>query len=149
VVFSLNSFPKRWVSSSCTVNFITVLLESTTNMATVATHVVGKNPVGCNLIKTKSIFIVALAHSSQNQKPTNSFLPFKVSKNWRTEFENVDKIKLAQPALLYLQISEKWMSIFSVPKSYQLTGGLNSILWKIFHFQVFRVTTKKIIMTTF
>jgi hypothetical protein len=56
--------------------------------------------------ETKSMFIVALAHSSQSQKPTNYLLPFKVSKNRRTQFENVDKIKLAQPALLYLQISD-------------------------------------------
>jgi hypothetical protein len=56
--------------------------------------------------ETKSMFILALAHSCQSKKPINYLVPFKVSKNRRTQLENIDKIKLAQPALLYLQISD-------------------------------------------
>jgi hypothetical protein len=74
-------------------------------MATVPTHVVSKNQVGCNLMKRKVyMFMVALAHFSQSQN--NYLLPFKVSRNQITQFENLDKIKLAQTASLYLQISD-------------------------------------------
>ena len=76
VVFSLYSFPKRRGSTSSTVNLKTVLLESTTNMATVATHVVGKTYSRIQSDQTKNILIVALAHSRQSQKQNISFLPF-------------------------------------------------------------------------
>jgi hypothetical protein len=46
-------------------------------MATVATHVVGKTYFRMQSDETKSILIVALAHSRQSQKQNISFLPFK------------------------------------------------------------------------
>ena len=57
---------QKLIGDSSTLNLKTVLLESTTNMATVATHVVGKTYSRMQSDEKKSILIVALAHSRQS-----------------------------------------------------------------------------------